>query len=116
MATIHRAEVIGSLLRPEYLKQARGEWQAGRMPTHEFKQVEDRAVGEAIALQEASGVDVVTDGEVRRVLFTGSLTHDWQMPFSVTGRIALRRSLPRRSSRSLALRRPSRSRRRCLAR
>jgi 5-methyltetrahydropteroyltriglutamate--homocysteine methyltransferase len=74
MTAIYRAEVIGSLLRPGYLKEARRAWEAGGLLTSEFKRIEDRAVNEAIALQEGAGFDVITDGEMRRFLFTGSLT------------------------------------------
>jgi methionine synthase II (cobalamin-independent) len=74
VADFYRAEVIGSLLRPEYLKTARKEWETGKLTTREFKRVEDRAVDEAIALQEACGVDVVTDGEMRRTHFIAPLT------------------------------------------
>ncbi|MGH8014262.1 MAG: cobalamin-independent methionine synthase II family protein [Candidatus Binataceae bacterium] len=74
MAAIYRAEVIGSMLRPAYLKDARREHDEGRLATGEFKQVEDRAVDEAIALQERCGVDVVTDGEMRRTHFIAPLT------------------------------------------
>jgi 5-methyltetrahydropteroyltriglutamate--homocysteine methyltransferase len=74
MTTIYRAEVIGSLLRPPALQEARRAWEAGQLPTPEFKRVEDRAVDEAIALQEKAGVDVVTDGEMRRSGFFGPLT------------------------------------------
>jgi 5-methyltetrahydropteroyltriglutamate--homocysteine methyltransferase len=73
METVFRAEVIGSMLRPASLKQAREEYQAGRLSTDEFKKIEDRAVDQVIALQEGAGVDVVTDGEMRRVLFMGPL-------------------------------------------
>src|SRR5262249_4159951 len=66
MTAIYRAEVIGSMLRPGWLKQARTDFAADRLSTAQFKRVEDRAVDEAIALQERSGVDVVTDGEMRR--------------------------------------------------
>ena len=38
-----------------------------------FKRIEDRAVDEAVALQEAAGLDVVTDGEMRRYAFFGHL-------------------------------------------
>src|SRR5262245_63464957 len=38
-----------------------------------FKQIEDRAVDEAVALQEQAGLDVVTDGEMRRYAFYGHL-------------------------------------------
>lgn len=54
---VPRAEVIGSLLRPAWLKEARLARQEGRIPAQEFKRIEDRAVNEAIAQQEAAGVD-----------------------------------------------------------
>jgi 5-methyltetrahydropteroyltriglutamate--homocysteine methyltransferase len=74
MAEIYRAEVIGSMLRPQYLKEARTAWTAGKLPTREFKRIEDRAVDEAIALQQECGVDVITDGEMRRTHFIAPLT------------------------------------------
>ena len=61
-----RADVVGSLLRPAYLREARRAVREGRMSDAELRAVEDRAVREAIALQEAAGLDVVTDGELRR--------------------------------------------------
>lgn len=70
----YRAEVVGSLLRPDYLKAARQQWQAGMLTTAAFKRIEDRAVDEMIALQERCGVDVVTDGEMRRTHFIAPLT------------------------------------------
>jgi len=74
MANLYHAEVLGSLLRPQYLKDARKQWEAGKISTREFKQSEDRAVDEMITLQERSGVDVVTDGEMRRTHFIAPLT------------------------------------------
>jgi 5-methyltetrahydropteroyltriglutamate--homocysteine methyltransferase len=68
-----RADVVGSLLRPGYLLQARDQLQRGELTPAEFKRVEDRAVDEALALQEAAGLDVVTDGEMRRYAFYGHL-------------------------------------------
>jgi 5-methyltetrahydropteroyltriglutamate--homocysteine methyltransferase len=70
----YRAEVVGSLLRPAYLKQARLDLAADRLSVRQFKQIEDRAVDDAIALQQESGLDVVTDGEMRRSGFVGPLT------------------------------------------
>src|SRR5215467_13708141 len=64
-----RADVLGSLLRPAYLAEAREKFHAGDMPEEEYKQLENRAVDEALALQEGAGVDVVTDGEMRRYTF-----------------------------------------------
>jgi 5-methyltetrahydropteroyltriglutamate--homocysteine methyltransferase len=71
---MYHAEVIGSLLRPDYLKEARKQWEAGKLSTGAFKRVEDRAVDEMIALQEQCGVDVITDGEMRRTHFIAPLT------------------------------------------
>jgi 5-methyltetrahydropteroyltriglutamate--homocysteine methyltransferase len=69
-----RAETVGSLLRPEYLKRARGDFMAGKLPPDGLKAAEDRAVDEAIALQEEVGLDVISDGEMRRASFFGPLT------------------------------------------
>jgi 5-methyltetrahydropteroyltriglutamate--homocysteine methyltransferase len=87
-----RAEVIGSMLRPSYLKGARAAFEQGRLSAREFKRFEDRAVDQVIAMQEGTGVDVVSDGEMRRVLFMGPITetvegiepveHDSAMPWS----------------------------------
>jgi 5-methyltetrahydropteroyltriglutamate--homocysteine methyltransferase len=71
--TIHRAENVGSLLRPPYLLAARGELDAGALSASAFKAIEDRAVDEAIELQRACGLDILSDGETRRLVFTGSL-------------------------------------------
>ena len=67
----YHSDVIGSLLRPHYLKEARAQVEAGEMDAAAFKRVEDRAVDEAVALQETAGLDVVTDGEMRRYAFYG---------------------------------------------
>jgi 5-methyltetrahydropteroyltriglutamate--homocysteine methyltransferase len=69
----YRAENVGSLLRPPELLEARARHARGEIAHAELKRVEDRAVDEAIALQERSGVDVVTDGELRRDVFASQL-------------------------------------------
>lgn len=115
MGIAFRAEVIGSMLRPAYLREARTALQAGELALDEFKRIEDRAVDQVIALQEGSGVDVVTDGEMRRFVFMGPLTEtvegiepvkggsmpwhgpqgdvEWDFPAAVTGKLRKRRSL-----------------------
>jgi methionine synthase II (cobalamin-independent) len=70
---MYRADVLGSLLRPGYLAEARQKHEAGQLSDEEFKKLEDRAVDEAIALQENAGTDVVTDGEMRRFTFFDQL-------------------------------------------
>ena len=63
---VSRADVVGSLLRPDYLREARKAAREGRLSAAELRTVEDRAVREAIALQESAGLHVITDGELRR--------------------------------------------------
>ncbi len=69
----YRSDVVGSLLRPAHLKEARQRYEAGAISSAEFKKIEDRAVDEAIALQTRAGLDVVNDGEMRRYAFFGHL-------------------------------------------
>jgi 5-methyltetrahydropteroyltriglutamate--homocysteine methyltransferase len=85
-----RADVVGSLLRPDSLKAARRRWEAGEMDAAAFKRQEDQAVDEAVRRQEAAGLDVVTDGEFRRYAFFGHLIEaldgfdklgGWAIPF-----------------------------------
>ena len=87
---MYRTDVVGSLLRPAYLKEARADYEAGKLSDAAFKQIEDRAVDEAIALQERAGVAVITDGELRRYAFYGHLIDavegfdkygGWAIPF-----------------------------------
>jgi len=87
--TFH-SEVVGSLLRPTYLVEARKQLETGELNAADFKVIEDRAVNEAIALQEAAGIDVITDGELRRYAFYGHLVEalagfdkygGWAIPF-----------------------------------
>ena len=68
-----RSDVVGSLLRPQYLLDAREQHERGQLAPSEFKRIEDRAVDEAVALQQDAGLDVVTDGEMRRYAFFGHL-------------------------------------------
>ena len=115
-----RTDVVGSLLRPPELLAAREELARGELTPPAFKQVEDRAVDAAVRLQEEVGLDVVTDGEMRRLSFQSELASavdgfgdwnldaflwgDWQSvelgemrverpPLAVTGRLRRRRSL-----------------------
>jgi methionine synthase II (cobalamin-independent) len=68
-----RSDVVGSLLRPDYLRDAQAALDKGALTPAAYKRVEDRAVDEAVALQQNAGLDVVTDGEMRRYAFFGHL-------------------------------------------
>lgn len=61
-----RAETVGSLLRPPALRIARERLRSGAASEEELRATEDAAVLDAIALQEAARLDLVTDGEMRR--------------------------------------------------
>lgn len=69
-----RAEPVGSLLRPGYLLRARRAREEGRLTAAEFRRIEDRAVDGAVEIQEAAGLPVVTDGEMRRLSFQAQMT------------------------------------------
>ncbi|TMD38221.1 MAG: cobalamin-independent methionine synthase II family protein, partial [Chloroflexi bacterium] len=70
--------------------EGRRRHEAGELNDADFKRLEDRAVDEAIALQESAGIDVITDGEQRRYAFYGHLIDamdgfdkegGWAIPF-----------------------------------
>ncbi|MGQ7793418.1 cobalamin-independent methionine synthase II family protein [Faunimonas sp. B44] len=61
-----RADQVGSLLRPDELKQARAARAEGRITPEELRAVEDRCIREVVRRQEEVGLKAVTDGEYRR--------------------------------------------------
>ena len=61
-----RADHVGSLLRPQELKQARAD---KNLPREKLKEIEDRHIRKAVAMQEAAGLQSVTDGEFRRAFW-----------------------------------------------
>ena len=67
-----RTDVVGSLLRPARWKEARQLLDAGTLSAAEFARVERDCVRTHVAMQEAAGLDVVTDGEVSRLNFQDS--------------------------------------------
>lgn len=73
MPDLLHGDVVGSLLRPKTLLDARGAFASGAIPPAEFKRIEDGAVDDAVALQEAAGLGIVTDGEMRRLSFQSQM-------------------------------------------
>jgi 5-methyltetrahydropteroyltriglutamate--homocysteine methyltransferase len=61
-----RADHVGSLLRPPELQEARAKAKAGALDASALREVEDRAIRDAVARQEAIGLEAITDGEFRR--------------------------------------------------
>jgi 5-methyltetrahydropteroyltriglutamate--homocysteine methyltransferase len=73
MITAH-ADVVGSLLRSPELLAAQKQFADGNLSKEQFKEIEDCAVDEAIGLQESVGLEIVTDGEMRRQSFQSQMT------------------------------------------
>jgi 5-methyltetrahydropteroyltriglutamate--homocysteine methyltransferase len=66
MPIAFRAEHVGSLLRPPEVLQARAAYASGGLPVEQLRTTEDRAVLQVLEKQNELGLDVVTDGELRR--------------------------------------------------
>ncbi|HXM85916.1 MAG TPA: 5-methyltetrahydropteroyltriglutamate--homocysteine S-methyltransferase [Stellaceae bacterium] len=64
-----RADQVGSLLRPPAVHAARAKAVTGEMSRAELREVEDRAIAEAVDLQESVGLQGITDGEFRRAFW-----------------------------------------------
>jgi 5-methyltetrahydropteroyltriglutamate--homocysteine methyltransferase len=81
-----RADQVGSLLRPERLKEARERFLGPQTPTNaigphdnaELRKVEDECIREVVALQERIGLRAVTDGEFRRRSWWLELILGWE--------------------------------------
>ncbi len=67
-----RTDVVGSLLRPTALIEARQRFDEGKLDAAGLRAVEDEAVCDAVRLQESVGLDVLSDGEMRRLNFQDS--------------------------------------------
>ena len=67
-----RTDVVGSLLRPAAVIEARKRFDEGQIDAAELRAIEDDAVRGAVRLQESIGLDVVSDGEMRRLNFQDS--------------------------------------------
>lgn len=69
-----RVDHVGSLLRPESLKQAFRAFGVGDLTREELEAAQDDAIRAVIERQEQAGLPVVSDGEYRRL--------NWQVSFS----------------------------------
>jgi len=66
MKSPHKAEQVGSLLRPMEVLEARRRFSERRTTFDELRVIEDRAIGDALRRQREIGLDVLSDGEMRR--------------------------------------------------
>jgi 5-methyltetrahydropteroyltriglutamate--homocysteine methyltransferase len=61
-----RADMVGSLLRPASLKEARDKREKGQITPAELQRIEDQEIAKVLAKQEEVGLQLATDGEFRR--------------------------------------------------
>ena len=61
-----RADIVGSFLRPQAVKDARAAYAAGTLDAAGLKAVEDEAIRDLVDKQKSAGLQVITDGEFRR--------------------------------------------------
>jgi 5-methyltetrahydropteroyltriglutamate--homocysteine methyltransferase len=95
MNTNPRVDQVGSLLRPQKLKDVYTRHGNGRADDEELRQVQDECVNELIAKQELHGLSIFTDGEYRRLNFQDSFVE------SVSGFIPKKQTLQFQESRTL---------------
>lgn len=62
----YRADIVGSFLRPESIKQARADLSAGRLDAEGLRAVEDDAIAQLVQKEADNGLRLATDGEFRR--------------------------------------------------
>jgi len=70
----YHCEVVGSLLRHDDLKQAMERDERGEIDQDELNDLQEKEGKQNIALQEEAGIEVLTDGEVRRRFWFDPLT------------------------------------------
>src|SRR5215212_1442002 len=82
----YRADHIGSLLRPPELLRAREGVAAGSLSPAQLRDLEDAAILAMLDLQRSLGLDVLTDGELRRAAWLSDLAEavDGFVPDHVT--------------------------------
>jgi 5-methyltetrahydropteroyltriglutamate--homocysteine methyltransferase len=90
MTAPFRADHVGSLLRPHELKEAREKRKRGKISSDQLKQVEDKCIREAVAMQEAAGLQSVTDGEFRRAFWHVDFLAGFEGIVATQGQYALK--------------------------
>lgn len=78
-----RADHIGSLLRPRKLRDAFRQHASGGLSDADFRAAQDEAIRDVVKLQEDAGLEVVTDGEFRRISY-------WEKFVRLTGGLVVK--------------------------
>ena len=65
----YRYDFVGSFLRPQALKDAKVNFQKGRISKEEFDKIVNEEITKVVAKQKELGFHVITDGEFRRTFW-----------------------------------------------
>ncbi len=69
-----RAEIVGSFLRPDAIKESRSKFRDGLISASDLRSIEDEEIRKVVAFQESVGLKVATDGEFRRSTYSENFT------------------------------------------
>ena len=95
MIKLFRADHVGSLLRPQALKDAYARHDNGQIDDNDLAQIQNESVKNLIAKQETHALSILTDGEYRRLNFQDSFVE------SVAGFIAKKQTMQFQESRTI---------------
>src|SRR5262245_31404622 len=68
-----RADQVGSFLRPPELQEAHAAHQAGQITLDALRRIEDASILRVLEVQRRAGIDVLSDGEYRRLNWSGAI-------------------------------------------
>ena len=93
-----RVDLVGSFLRPAKLKECFAKFGVGEVGQEELKRVQDDAIRDVVAKQEAHDLPIIVDGEFRRTSFMESFSvvagvEEWQTGVKTYHRILSRKDL-----------------------
>ena len=85
-----RADHVGSLLRPAEVKQARADFKEKKISRDRLTAIENSSIEKAIKLQEAAGMQAITDGEFRRAFWHTDFLTGFDGIIATQGQYALK--------------------------
>ena len=65
----YRYDIVGSFLRTPEIKEARADYEAGKITADQLEKAEDANIEKLVASEKAAGLKAVTDGEYRRAFW-----------------------------------------------
>ena len=69
LQTPFRYDFVGSFLRPQALKDAKTDFQSGKLSKEKYDEIVNDEIAKVVAKQKELGFHVITDGEFRRTFW-----------------------------------------------